>query len=264
MKIKNTLLAATALVAVSVSFAGAAKAADALIGLVDGDTIVTIDPSTRAVKSTVKVDSDDLVGIDIRPSDNMLYGLTDEGQLVTIDVKSGKTTAAGKLSEDIDEGDVTVVDFNPMADRLRVLDSNGNSYRINVTDGQTMIDGKLAFKEGDANADKTPNIIAGAYTNSVKDAKATKLFNIDYETGSLVLQDPPNEGKLNTIGSLGITLESAAAFNIVNHEGNDQAWLVNDAKLYEVNLTNGKATEVGAFTGVEGDLIDIAWWHAAK
>jgi hypothetical protein len=264
MTLKNTLLAATALVAVSVSFAEAAKAADALIGLVDGTSIVTIDPATRAVTSTVKLDSDELVGIDIRPSDNKLYGLTDEGALVTIDVKTGKTTQVSKVPDDIDEDDVTVVDFNPAADRLRVLDSGNNSYRINVMDGKTTIDGKLAFKKGDANEGKTPSIIAAAYTNSSKDAKETKLYNIDSETGSLVLQDPPNDGTLNTVGALGITLESAAAFNIVHQEGNNQAWLVNGTKLYEVNLETGKATEAGELTGLDGDLTDIAWWHAAK
>ena len=35
-------------------------------------------------------------------------------------------------------------------------------------------------------AGKTPRVVAGAYTNSFKDTKATALYNIDAATGSLV------------------------------------------------------------------------------
>src|SRR5207302_255055 len=85
---------------------------------------------------------------------------------------------------------------------------------IGLVDGKAIVDGALKFKDGDVNAGKTPNVIAGAYSNSFKGTKATALYDID-ASGALLSQAPPNDGVLNTIGSLGIKLDGATAFNIV-------------------------------------------------
>ena len=63
------------------------------------------------------------------------------------------------------------------------MTSDGSSLRVNVDDGKAVVDGSHKFKEGDANAGKTPKIIAGAYSNSVKGTQATALYNIDATTG---------------------------------------------------------------------------------
>ena len=65
------------------------------------------------------------------------------------------------------------VDFNPVADRLRVIGSDGTSLRVNVDDGKVIKDGSLKYADTDANKGKTPKIMAGAYTNSVKGTKET-------------------------------------------------------------------------------------------
>src|SRR6266511_5155859 len=109
----------------------------------------------------------------------------------------------------------TTVDFNPVADRLRVMGSDGTILRVNVDDGKATVDGSHKYKEGDANAGKTPKVVAGAYINSAKGAKATSLYNIDAATGALVAQAPPNDGVLNTVGSLGMAVSGPVAFNIV-------------------------------------------------
>src|SRR5256886_12445506 len=112
-------------------------------------------------------------------------------------------------------GVTVTIDFNPVADRLRVMGSDGTSLRVNVDDGKATVDGSHKYKEGDANAGKTPKVVAGAYSNSVKGTKATTLYNIDATTGALVTQAPPNDGVLNTVGSLGMAVSGAVAFNIV-------------------------------------------------
>ena len=137
----------------------------------------------------------------------MLYGVAGDGSIVTIDAKSGQATMKSKLSEMLKPGVTATVDFNPVADRLRVMGSDGTSLRVNVDDGKATVDGSHKYKDGDANAGKTPKVVAGAYTNSLKGTKATTLYNIDATTGSLVTQAPPNDGVLNTVGSLGITVE---------------------------------------------------------
>ena len=104
-------------------------------------------------------------------------------------------------------------------------------------------------------------MVAGAYTNSLNPKPAaTALYDIDATTWTLVTQAPPNDGMLNTIGSLGITLNGAAGVQHRGLEGRGQrAWLVTGGTLYSVDLKTGKATAAGKLEGVKGKLTDIAW-----
>jgi hypothetical protein len=238
----------------------AANAAS-IVGLIDGKTLVMIDPASKKVTSTVALKgTPGLLGIDVRPADGMLYGVSSDGNVVTIDPKSGQTTMKSKLSETVKAGVVVTVDFNPVADRLRVMGSDGTSHRINVDDGKVTVDGSHKFKEGDAGAGKTPKVIAGAYSNSFKGTTATALYNVDATTGVLVTQAPPNDGVLNTIGSLGMKVDGPVAFNVVSASADkNDAWLVTGGNLYSVDLKTGKATMAGKLSGVSGKLTDIAW-----
>ena len=254
----RTILAASAAVIV-----GAAAAQAAEVAALSGDnTISIVNTSSKSVTKTWKIQgvSGKVLGIDVRPADGMLYGVTSEGAIVTIDVKSLQATPKSKLSETLKPGVTVTVDFNPVADRLRVMGSDGTSLRVNVDDGKAVVDGSHKFKEGDANAGKTPKIIAGAYSNSVKGTQATALYNLDATTGSLVLQAPPNDGTLNTIGSLGIKLNGNVAFNIVaSGPDKNEGWLSMGGALYSVDLKTGKATMVGKIDGLPGFLTDLAW-----
>jgi hypothetical protein len=258
---KMKVIALTGALAASSFVATGAQAAGWIIGLVDGKSIVTIDPASRKVASKVDVKgAGPLAGIDVRPADGMLYGITTDGTIVTIDVKTGQATMKSKMSEALKSGVTATVDFNPVADRLRVMGSDGTSLRVNVDDGKATVDGSHKYKDGDPNAGKTPKVVAGAYSNSWKGTKATALYNIDVTTGALVTQAPPNDGVLNTIGSLGMTVNGPVAFNIVSTgEDKNDAWLVNGGALFSVDLKTGKATMVGKFQGLTGNLGDIAW-----
>jgi len=188
-KLKTLALAGTILAAPL--FASAASAAS-IIGLVDGKTLVWIDPATKKVTGQVAVKAaGPLLGIDVRPADGMLYGIVTDGTIVTIDAKTGQTTQKSKLSEPFKAGSDVTFDFNPAADRLRLMSSDGTSLRINVDDGKVTVDGSHKFKDGDANAGKTPKVVAGAYSNSLNPKPAaTALYNIDATTGTLVTQAP--------------------------------------------------------------------------
>jgi hypothetical protein len=72
-----------------------------------------------------------LIGFDVRPSDGKLYGVTPDGAIVSLDVKTGKWEKKSQLSEKLPQGATFSVDFNPVADRMRVLSSDGMSLRIN-------------------------------------------------------------------------------------------------------------------------------------
>ncbi len=250
----RSLFAASAALLLTTAAANAAQVA----ALVGGDTIAMVDTAQKKATGSVKVTgiTGMLVGIDVRPADGMLYGLVDDGTVVTI-AKDGKATMKSKLDTMLAKGVTATVDFNPVADRLRVMGSDGMSLRANVDDGKVTKDGDHKYAETDMHKGEKPNVIAGAYTNSVKGTKETTLFNIDGTIGALVKQAPPNDGILGAVGKLGIK-PTAAAFDIWSDGVKNEAWLMSGDTLYSVDLATGKATEAAKISGVTGKVTDIA------
>jgi hypothetical protein len=257
-----TRLFARAAGASALALLAAAANAATLVGLTPDNKLVKIDTATMAASAPMAIaGADKVIGIDVRPVDGKLWGLTAAGQLVTIDPATGKATVGAILSEKVALGDRPVVDFNPVADRLRVIAANGASLRINVETGATIVDKPLAFDAADANKDKKPAVAAGAYTNSTKATKTTELFHVDGTSGALVLQNPPNDGVLKTRGALGIANLKDAVLDIDNEgEGKNTVYMAVGGTLYTVDLVSGKATQLGTLKGMTGELIDIAVW----
>src|SRR4030095_14793520 len=106
----------------------------------------------------------------------------------------------------------------------RVIGSDGTNLRANVDDGKVTKDGQLRYADGDINKGKSPKIVAGAYINSVKGSKETGLFDIDAATGALVKQAPPNDGILNTVGTLGAKVDNVAFDIWSDGQGRNEAW----------------------------------------
>lgn len=236
--------------------------AENIVGLVDGKTLVILDGASGEVGKTVAVSgASRLLGIDVRPADGMLYGVTVEGAVVTIDPMNGKAMEKSKLKTMLPPGVTATIDFNPVADRLRIIGSDGTNLRANVDDGAVTTDGMLKFAETDMHKGEKPNVVAGAYLNSVKGAKETTLFDIDGTIGAVLKQAPPNDGVLNAVGKLGVTLSGPVAFDIVaDGMGNNTAWLIAAGTLHKVDLMSGKATAAGKVTGAPGAITDIAVW----
>ena len=157
-------------------------------------------------------------------------------------------------------------DFNPTVDRIRVVNDAGYNLRLHpdtgaVVDGNpnepgVQFDGRLAYDAADANAGKTPAIVAAGYTYNKDNDKITTNYALDGRQGVLVHQGSkegvqpvvsPNTGRLFTVGSLGVgsferaTLDisdvSNAAYAAITAEGKS-AW-------YRVDLATGRATRIG-------------------
>ncbi len=253
--LRVTLLAGAAIAA-----AGAADAAT-LVGLTADNHLVRIDSTTRRATAPMRVTGAEgrLLGIDVRPADGKLYGVTDAGQIVTIDPANGRATQVSRLSERFESGGRAVVDFNPMADRLRLVGMGGVNFRINVDTGAVTKDGQVKYQAGTAWADTTPRVTAGAYTNSLAGATATMLYTIDTLSRSLNLQAPPNDSVQQPRGELAANLPVAVAFDILTEGTTNTAMLLAGGTLHTVDLQSGKATPTGAVTGLPAaEVIDIA------
>ena len=231
--------------------------AQTVAALVGDDTLAMVDVGAGKITKTMKIAGvSKIVGIDVRPADGMLYALSADGSVYTIDAM-GKPMLKSKLEKMPPKDSMTTVDFNPVADRMRVIGSDGTNLRANVDDGKVTIDGMLSFAEGDMHKGETPKIVAGAYTNLMKGAKETVLYDVDATIGALIKQSPPNDGKLSAVGKFGVQAKSYA-FDIVAMGEKNEGFLMADDTLYSVSLETGKATMLKKIAGVTGPVRDIA------
>ena len=115
----------------------------------------------------------------------MLYAVGADGGIYTVDIedRQGDHEVEARQDHARQPGTWATVDFNPVADRLRVMGNDGTNLRVNVDDGKVTTDGSHKFAETDMHKGEKPNIVAGAYINSVKGAKETALYNIDATIG---------------------------------------------------------------------------------
>ncbi|MCA0235975.1 MAG: DUF4394 domain-containing protein [Bacteroidetes bacterium] len=232
--------------------------------LLSNTTIIGIDPNLT------------ISGLDSRPATGQLYALaynqtSGAARLYTINKTTAAATAVGEapIALAAEMGKIGF-DFNPTVDRIRVTGSNNANYRLHpVTGALVAVDGALSFAGTDPNAGANPSIGAVAYTNSYIGATSTTLYNIDDSLGVLTTQLPPNNGVLNTVGSLGINLHpdnQTSDLDIVfdANTASNVAYLVTSDEftfldyLFRVNLQTGTSTLVGAIgAGLEVDDIAI-------
>jgi len=252
-----------------------------VLGLTDDNRLVGFKvgtPNTLDTNVTISglAPGELVLGIDVRPRDGMLYGLTSTARLITIDPTTGVATVKATLAADSTDttlpytaiaGTAFAVDFNPVADRLRVISNSGQNLRINVDTGATTTDGVIN------RAGAAPSVAAAAYTNSILNATTTQLFDVDSTSSVLALQNPPNDGTLVNVGPLGVTIAGDGGMDIAGGaNGLVLAALRTTAggptSLYRVDITTGAGTLIGGATNPTASRIgsgmpgvkDIAIW----
>lgn len=256
--LRRLALAGAALLGVAAAVPASASAAT-LIGLTAEGSLIRIDTQARRASAPVRVRGADgaLLGIDVRPADGKLYGVTASGQIVTIDPTTGMATKVSQLSESFESGGRAVVDFNPVADRLRLMGSSGMNFRVNVETGAVVRDGQLKYQAGGPLAETVPRVTAGAYTNSMGGATATMLLTIDSVLGQLNVQAPPNDGVQQMRGRIGNGVPGTAALDILSDGTTNTGYLLSGGVLHTVNLETGAPTVLGPVAGA-AEVIDIA------
>lgn len=189
-----------------------------------------------------------LMSIDFRPATGELYALSSASKLYVINQSnaSARVVSSTAFTPAI-SGSTVSIDFNPVVDRIRLVSSSGQNLRLNPETGL------VAATDISINGGSTPSIMGIAYTNSKSGASSTVLYDIDVTTGKLYKQDPPNNGALVEVGSLGTTFTGQAAFDI--KYDNATALLAVNTNLHVLDLNSGKATNIGT---LQQQVIDIA------
>lgn len=224
-----------------------------------------------------------LVGIDFRPAtgpQGVLYGVGDRSYIYTIDEDTGAAVRGLQITADGQpvalRGTSFGIDFNPTVDRLRIVSDANQNLRVNVDTGMladfdpatpgTQPDRDLQYAANDRNAGENPAVTAVAYTNSQPGATTTTLYDIDARTMDLSIQNPPNDGTLNTVGSLGRPIKKISGFDIVTVGTTNRAYAAlqragnDDSRFFRVNLETGRTTAIGTIGNgpdVEGLAIPI-------
>jgi hypothetical protein len=233
-------------------------AAFGLVGVTDNNNLVLFDSDNPTATSSVSITgvTGRVLGIDTRSANNQTYVLTDTNNIYTINPFSGAATFVSQLSNAFTGGFVSGVDFNPAADRLRVVGGNGQNFRINVDTGAVIPDGTL--NPGN------PNITAAAYTNADNDPNTgTTLYDIDSNSDALFIQNPPNNGTLALVGSLGIDIDSRGGFDIFTQNGVNTAVAAltpagsTGSNLYNINLSTGAATQIGTIGDGSSRIVGV-------
>lgn len=201
-----------------------------------------------------------LVGIDLRPSNNTLIGVTTANEIVTIDPATGAATPLSTMNTPLPMDDAAViVDFNPMADRMRLMTGTTN-HRVNVDTGEVTVDGSLAFETADMHAGEAPAIAAAAYTNAYGKPEATAMYDIDTTIGALIRQTKPNDGTLAAVGKLGIDLGDTTPPSTSRPPPTARTphgWSRRASSIPSI-LKPAPRPRPARSKGVDGDLIDIA------
>jgi hypothetical protein len=142
-----------------------------------------------------------LIGIDFRPTNNLLYALgynasttAENTQLYTVSLTNNtvtKVSSAIRLELGV-ATDRIGFDFDPVADLIRVTSTNRNNYLLNPADGSlAATDGRLTYATG---SPSEPQISAVAYSNSYVGGTATTLYALDYRNSL--------QAELSSMGSL--------------------------------------------------------------
>ncbi len=257
------------LMTAAVAIGSASANAQNLVALSGTNTLLSINSSPAVVRrvNISGLGGAQLLGIDIRPSDGMLYGLLANGKVVTINPRTGVATPkiTLPLQTPLPSGQRYSVDFNPVPNLLRIV-SSGPTGAVNLA--ANVDNAAVAVAVGTAPLYQampanpfggvTPSVIAVAYTNGAG-AKGTLLFDIDDATDALYIQQPPGVGTLVNVGSqLGISPGQIGLDIRLMPNGRNRAFLISGNRLYNPDLLSGLAGPGKRVVGLMEPVRDLA------
>lgn len=247
----------------------------------------------RLVRANLFAQNEQLVGIDFRPSDGLLYGISDAGTIYTIDVMApgkGNVVRISQTSPRFTGGVQSLADFNPVVDALRLIGSNDQNLAVVNAGGNlgtTAMQTKISYATGDANQGQDPNLTGGSYTNNQPGAPLTIFYGLDYSAGTLVTIDPaaPGQssatggGQLRTVGKLTrfdgnpLNVQPTADLDIYTDASGVNTLIgITGRVLFTLREADIPITQLGASVPVvvrtttlrDGGLIDVAAFKPAR
>lgn len=239
--------------------------AASLVGLNSSNQIGVFDSANAAAAAFVNISGlssgESLIGIDLRPSNNTIYGVSSANNVYTINAYSGAATFVTALSAPtINTALGYGIDFNPVADfsgaaSLRLISSAGNNYAVNVSTGAvttatSILAGNSAVAYSNSSTAGAPASTQLYYVNSKDDTLSVALTGFNNPTitkiGDLTLNGNP------------LDILNANGFELLGDGNAFLAAVVNDGlfktQLFNINLATGVASQLGTFNGTLNGL----------
>jgi hypothetical protein len=214
-----------------------------------------------------------VAGIERRPATGQLYALgynnsatAGQAQLFVINSATAVATPVGpSIPLNLSSGLFRIgFAFDPATDEVRVVSAAGYNYRLNPTSGALLAaETSLSYAAADPRAGQTPEV--GSIAFSLGNAgRLPMAFGIDKTAGTVVMLNPAATGTLNTVGLLGINLNTAlSSIGIGSNAvaGTFTVYLVRSALTqpfvaiahwYQVDPTTGAATLLGTIGPANG------------
>lgn len=268
-KIKNIFLIASAIVTISTLFLSCRKDRPmpvemfvsgpdlSFYALTSDNKLLNLNaknPSTVISEVTISglQNGENILGIDFRPATGQLYAVSSSSRLYVVNLQTGAARALGTAAfSPAINGTAVGFDFNPTVDRIRLVTSSGQNLRLNPETGG------LAAEDGAINGVSNAKIGSVAYTQNRAGATTTVLFDIDVANDKLHRQDPPNNGGLVEVGSLGYDVDEVGGFDINPSGTVALAALTNAGKssLFAIDLGTGKAAKI---SDLQRQIVGIA------
>lgn len=248
------------------------------------------------VQLTGVIAGEELVAIDRRPLNNMLYALgvnasADTMTLYNVVLATATVFPVGAVSVGFTTDGTTVVnlpagrydiDFSPSADRIRVV-AGALNFRINPTTGGLIDGDNTGLTVGSVNGTNPDAAINGgsttlyavAYTSNELNATGTTAYGLDSNSNALYILNPPNQGTIGT--SSAVTLNGSAVdfvvagFDILQGvnaaapnspvtlgSGRAVLNLGTESRLAVLDLTNGQITSTALLP--QSDIVGFAMY----
>ena len=239
--------------------------AASLVGINSSNQIGVFDSGNVAAASFINISGlnsgESLIGIDLRPSNNTIYGISSTNNVYTVNANSGVATFVTALSSPIINSSLGYgFDFNPVADfagnaSLRLVSSAGSNYAINANTGAVAVATNISA--GNSAVAYSNSTTAGApsgtqlyYVNSGNDTLSVATANFNAPTitkiGDLTLNGNP------------LDILNANGFELLGDGNAFLAATLNDGifktQLFNINLATGAATQLGTFNGTLNGL----------
>ena len=241
--LRRVAVAMAGTLAVALTAAAPAHAAEALYAVTDGNALVTVhSDSPGAVRASLPItglqEGESILALDVRPKTGQLYVVGSTSRVYILNAASGAAHALGNAFSPALAGSNFGLDIDPVADRIRLTSDGRQNLRLNPEDGQVAgQDGSLAYAEGDPGAGSTPSFAADAYQSD------GKVFLIDTARDVLATTASVNDGKVTTVGPLGADLLEPVTFDIAS---DGRAWVAGrvpgggGSVLFLADLASGK------------------------
>jgi hypothetical protein len=260
---------ATATLAVGALAAASLPAhAVTLVGLNSQAQLAMIDTGNVSAATNLAITGldagDRLVGIDTRPSDGMVYGVSLSNRIYTVNTSTGAASFVAALDMPVVQANLAYgIDFNPSADfaggsSLRLVSNAGSNFAINAGTGVV----------GNAASNIGTGYTAVAYSNSVTmptmAPPSTQLYYISSATDMLYMAPNGfNSPTIDTIGALGVDVLNANGFELLPDNTAFAALNVDGGTslatgIYGIDLGTGQATLLGTYNGTLSGLSSVS------